>query len=70
MLDKDFKGRLDNCKKNDSSIFILTTFPYFIVGPVEYVTEDYVVVRAKFGVSDELLNTLFHINVSTIVAFN
>lgn len=64
------KDRFEKCKNNDSSIFIISTFPYFIVGPVEYVTKDYIGVRAKFGVSDELLNTLFNINISNIVAFN
>ena len=63
-------NKLENCKKKDSVVFLLSTFPYFIVGPVVFVTKDYVGVKAEFGTSDELENTLFRINISTIVAFS
>ena len=62
-------NKLENCKKQDSVIFMLETFPYFIVGHIVFVTVDYVGVKAEFGTSDELLGTIFRINISTIVAF-
>lgn len=70
MVDKNLLKKLKSSKNNDSSIFILDTFPYFIVGSIKYIYSDYIVVKAKFGVSDELLNTPFSINISNIVAFN
>lgn len=62
-------NKLEKCRKQDSVIFMIETFPYFIVGPIVFVTKDYVGVKAKFGTSDELLGTIFLINISTIVAF-
>lgn len=65
------KMNLKKCKKDSSnSIFMLEQFPYFIVGNVIDIFDDCISVKAKFGVSDELLDTIFYINLLDIVAFH
>ena len=64
------KMNLKKSKKNSKSLFMIEQFPYFIVGRIIDIYDECISVQAEFGVSDELLGTIFYINIEDIVAFH
>lgn len=64
------KMNLKKSKINSKSLFMIEQFPYFIVGSIVEVFDECIAVKAEFGVSDELLGTIFYINIEDIVAFH
>ncbi len=51
------------------ALFLLASFPFFIVGIVKAVGEDFVMVKAKFGVPIQLKNIRFRIHFDNIDAY-